>query len=258
MNNIHPTAIVSPKAKLGDNIEIGPYAVIQDDVEIGDDCKIGPHVGIYNGARIGNRVKIFQGASISNLPQDLKYANEQTYLFIGDDTVIREFATLHKGTAATGKTVIGKNCLLMAYTHVAHDCHIGNKVIISNATQIAGHVTIEDVVIIGGQGAVHQFCKIGQHAMVGGGGMVGTDIPPYSLVSGYPARFMGLNIVGLRRRNFSSEDINTLKETYRIFYNSGLNHTQALKIIKEKFSEHPLVKNVIEFIESSERGVVRR
>ncbi|MEG8990321.1 acyl-ACP--UDP-N-acetylglucosamine O-acyltransferase [Ignavibacteria bacterium 4148-Me] len=258
MNNIHPTAIVSPKAKLGDNIEIGPYAVIQDDVEIGDDCKVGPHVGIYNGARIGNRVKIFQGASISNLPQDLKYANEQTYLFIGDDTVIREFATLHKGTAATGKTVIGKNCLLMAYTHVAHDCKIGDKVIISNATQIAGHVTIEDVVIIGGQGAVHQFCKIGQHAMVGGGGMVGTDIPPYSLVSGYPARFMGLNIVGLRRRNFSSEDINTLKETYRIFYNSGLNHTEALKIIKEKFSEHPLVKNVIEFIESSERGVVRR
>ncbi|MEJ5350593.1 MAG: acyl-ACP--UDP-N-acetylglucosamine O-acyltransferase [Melioribacteraceae bacterium] len=258
MNNIHPTAIVSPKAKLGNNIEIGPYAVIHDDVEIGDDCKIGPFVGIYDGARIGNRVKIFQGASISNLPQDLKYANEQTYLFIGDDTVIREFATLHKGTAATGKTVIGNNCLLMAYTHVAHDCHIGNKVIISNATQIAGHVTIEDVVIIGGQGAVHQFCKIGQHAMVGGGGMVGTDIPPYSLVSGYPARFMGLNIVGLRRRNFSTEDINTLKETYRIFYNSGLNHTEALKIIKEKFSEHPLVKNVIEFIESSERGVVRR
>lgn len=258
MNNIHPTAIVSPKAKLGNNIEIGPYAVIQDDVEIGDDCKIGPHVGIYNGARIGNRVKIFQGASISNLPQDLKYANEQTYLVIGEDTVIREFATLHKGTAATGKTVIGKNCLLMAYTHVAHDCKIGDKVIISNATQIAGHVTIEDVVIIGGQGAVHQFCKIGQHAMVGGGGMVGTDIPPYSLVSGYPARFMGLNIVGLRRRNFSSEDINTLKETYRIFYNSGLNHTEALKIIKEKFSEHPLVKNVIEFIEASERGVVRR
>lgn len=258
MNNIHPTAIVSSNAKLGNNIEIGPYAVIQDDVEIGDDCIIGPHVGIYNGARIGNRVKIFQGASISNLPQDLKYANEQTYLFIGDDTVIREFATLHKGTAATGKTVIGKNCLLMAYTHIAHDCKIGNKVIISNATQVAGHVTIEDVVIIGGQGAVHQFCKIGQHAMVGGGGMVGTDIPPYSLVSGYPARFMGLNIVGLKRRNFSSEDINTLKEAYRIFYNSGLNHTDALKIIKEKFSEHPLVKNVIEFIESSERGVVRR
>ncbi len=258
MNNIHPTAIVSSNAKLGNNIEIGPYAVIQDDVEIGDDCIIGPHVGIYNGARIGNRVKIFQGASISNLPQDLKYANEQTYLYIGDDTVIREFATLHKGTAATGKTVIGKNCLLMAYTHIAHDCKIGNKVIISNATQVAGHVTIEDVVIIGGQGAVHQFCKIGQHAMVGGGGMVGTYIPPYSLVSGYPARFMGLNIVGLKRRNFSSEDINTLKEAYRIFYNSGLNHTDALKIIKEKFSEHPLVKNVIEFIESSERGVVRR
>ncbi|MEG8945953.1 acyl-ACP--UDP-N-acetylglucosamine O-acyltransferase [Rosettibacter firmus] len=258
MNKIHSTAIVSPKAKLGDNIEIGPYTIIHDDVEIGNDCIIGPHVVVYNGARIGSRVKIFQGASVSNLPQDLKYANEETYLYIGDDTVIREFATLHKGTAATGKTVIGNNCLLMAYVHVAHDCVIGNKVIISNATQIAGHVQIEDVVIIGGQGAVHQFCKIGQHAMVGGGGMVGTDIPPYSLVSGYPARFMGLNTVGLKRRNFSSEDINTLKEAYRIFYNSGLNHSAALQKLKEKYSEHPLVKNIIKFIESSERGVVRR
>lgn len=258
MNKIHSTAIVSPKAKLGDNIEIGPYTIIHDDVEIGNECIIGPHVVIYNGARIANRVKIFQGASVSNLPQDLKYANEETYLYIGDDTVIREFATLHKGTAATGKTVIGSNCLLMAYVHVAHDCIIGNKVIISNATQIAGHVKIEDVVIIGGQGAVHQFCKIGQHAMVGGGGMVGTDIPPYSLVSGYPARFMGLNIVGLKRRNFSSDDINTLKDAYKIFYNSGLNHSAALQILKEKYSEHPLVRNIIEFIESSQRGVVRR
>ncbi len=258
MNNIHPTAIVSPKAKLGDNIEICPYCIIQDDVEIGDNCVIGPYVGIYNGARIGNRVKIFQGASVSNLPQDLKYSNEETYLYIGDDTVIREFATLHKGTAATGKTVIGKNCLLMAYVHIAHDCVIGNKVIISNGTQIAGHVTIEDVVIIGGQGAVHQFSKIGQHAMVGGGGMVGTDIPPYVLVSGYPARYKGLNIVGLKRRNFSSNDINTLKDVYKIFYNSGLNHSDAIKKIKEKYIDHPLVKNIIDFIESSERGVVRR
>lgn len=258
MTNIHPTAIVNPNAKLGDNVEIGPYSIIYDDVEIGNDCKIGPHVCIYDGARIGNRVKIFQGASISNIPQDLKYANEKTFLFIGDDTVVREFATLHKGTAATGKTIIGSNCLLMAYCHVAHDCQIGNKVIISNSTQIAGHVHIEDVVIIGGLSAVHQFCKIGQHAMVGGGGMVNADVPPYSLVSGYPARYMGLNIVGLRRRNFSSEDINAIKEVYKIFYQSGLIHSVALQKIKEQFSNHHLVKNIIEFIESSERGVVRR
>ncbi len=146
----------------------------------------------------------------------------------------------------------------MAYVHIAHDCVIGNKVIISNATQIAGHVKIEDVVIIGGQGAVHQFCKIGQHAMVGGGGMVGTDIPPYVLVSGYPARYMGLNIVGLKRRNFSSDDINTLKDAYKIFYNSKLKNYNKIKKIKEKYIDHPLVKNIIDFIESSERGVVRR
>lgn len=258
MANIHPTAQVSPNAKLGNNVEIGPFAIIYDDVEIGNDCKIGPHACIYDGARIGNRVKIFQSASISNVPQDLKYANEKTLLFIGDDTVVREFATLHKGTSASGKTIIGSNCLLMAYCHVAHDCHIGNRVIISNGVQIAGHVIIEDTVTIGGLSAIHQFCRVGQHAMLSGGSMVNTDIPPYSLVSGYPARFMGLNVVGLRRRNFSSDEINTIKEVYRIFYLSGLNHTAAMQKIKENFSNHHLVKNIIDFIESSERGVVRR
>ena len=258
MTTIHPTAIVSSKAKLGNNIEIGPYAIIQDDVEIGNECKIGPHVGIYDGARIGNGVKIFQGASISNLPQDLKYAGDTTYLYIGDNTVIREFAALHKGTTATRKTTIGSNCLLMAYTHVAHDCSVGNNVIISNAVQIAGHVHIEDTVIIGGLSAVHQFCKIGQHAMVGGGGMANMDVPPYCLASGYPARYMGLNIVGLRRRNFSNQDIEAIKDAYWIYFNSGLLHTAALQQIKDKYSDHPLVKNIIEFISTSERGVLRK
>ena len=258
MPNIHPTAIVSPNAKLGDNIEVGPYAIIYDDVEIGNDCKIGPHAVIYDGARIGNRVKIFQGASIANLPQDLKFGNEQTFLFIGDDTLIREFTALHKGTTATGKTTIGSKCLLMAYTHVAHDCTVGDQVIIANAVQIAGHVEIENTVIIGGLSAVHQFGKIGQHSMVGGGSMANSDVPPYCMTSGYPARFMGLNIVGLKRRNFSEDDINAIKDAYRIFYQSGLIFTKALDEVKEKYSDHSLVNNIIRFVEKSDRGVIRR
>lgn len=258
MSKIHPNAIVSPNAKLGNNIEVGPFAIIHDDVEIGNDCKIGPHAVIYDGARIGNRVKIFQGASVSNLPQDLKYNNEVTFLFIGDDTIIREFATLHKGTIATGKTAIGSKCLLMAYTHVAHDCTIGDQVIISNAVQIAGHVEIENTVIIGGLSAVHQFGKIGQHSMVGGGSMVTSGVPPYCMTSGYPARFMGLNNVGLKRRDFSDDDINAIKDAYRIFYQSGLVFSKAFEELKEKYIEHPIVKNILQFIEKSERGVIRR
>lgn len=258
MSKIHPTAIVSPEAKFGENIEVGPYAIIHDDVQIGNDCKIGPHAVIYDGARIGNRVKIFQGASVSNLPQDLKFANEQTFLHIGDDTVIREFAALHKGTTATHNTYIGSNCLLMAYTHVAHDCKVGDRVIIANAVQIAGHVEIEDTVIIGGLSAIHQFGKIGQHCMMGGGSMANSDVPPYCMTSGFPARFMGLNIVGLRRRNFSEDDINAIKDAYRIFYQSGLIFSKALEELKEKYSEHHLVKNIINFIERSDRGVIRR
>ncbi|MGK9367697.1 acyl-ACP--UDP-N-acetylglucosamine O-acyltransferase [Melioribacter sp. Ez-97] len=255
---IHPTAIVSPKAKIGSNVSVGPFAVIEDDVVIGDDSIIGQNACIYNGARIGDRVKIFQGASVSNLPQDLKYNGEETYLFIGDDTVVREFATLHKGTTATGKTVIGQNCLLMAYTHVAHDCIIGNKVICSNGVQIAGHVTIEDNVIIGGLSAVHQFGKIGQHAMVGGGSMVNMDVPPYVMTSGYPARYMGLNIVGLRRRNFSNDSINAIKEAYRILYLSGLTFRNALDKLKSEFQSNEFVESIVKFIETSERGILRR
>jgi len=258
MNKIHPTAIVSSNAKIGKNVEIEPYAIIHDDVEIGNDCFIGAHTGIYNGARIGNEVKIFQNTSIANNPQDLKYANEKTFLYIGDKTIIREFTALHRGTTATGKTEIGSNCLIMALSHVAHDCKIGNNVIIAGGVMIAGHVNVEDNVVVGGLVAVHQFGKIGQHAMVGGGSMANADIPPYCMTSGYPARFMGLNIVGLRRRNFSNQDIEAIKETYRIFYNSGLLHTEALEKIKELFPNNPYVKNIIDFISTSKRGIMRK
>ena len=258
MNNIHSTALVSPKAKLGNNILIAPYVVIQDDVEIGDDCFIGPHAVIYDGARIGNRVKIYQSASIANVPQDLKFKDEESYFYIGDDTTVREFVTLHRGTVDTGFSRIGKNCLLMAYSHVAHDCVIGDKVIIANSVQIAGHVTIEDWVIIGGATPVHQFVKIYQHAMIGGGFRIVVDIPPYVLAGNEPLRYAGLNLVGLRRRGFSNDHITDLKNAYSIIYNSGLNFSEAKEKVTAEFPDHPLVKNIIDFFNNSKRGILRK
>ncbi|MBI5729550.1 MAG: acyl-ACP--UDP-N-acetylglucosamine O-acyltransferase [Ignavibacteriales bacterium] len=258
MTNIHPAAIVSSKAKLGNNIIVGPFAIIHDDVEIGNDCEIGPNAVIYDYARIGNNVKIFQGASVSNLPQDLKFDKGKTILSIDDNTTVREFVTLHRGTHATGITRIGKNCLLMAYAHIAHDCHIGDNCIIANGVQLAGHVEIEETVIIGGLSAVHQFCKIGKHAMVGGGSMANMDIPPFIMTSGYPARYMGLNIIGLKRRGFKQEEIDTIKETYRLYYSTGINPTEAKEKIAAKFGEEPNVKSILEFMEKSTRGIIRK
>jgi len=256
MNNIHSTAIVSKKAKLGNNITILPYAVIENNVEIGDDCLIGPHAVIYNGARIGNRVKIHQSASIAHSPQDLKFGGEETFFYVGDDTVIHEFVTLHRGTNDTGFSRIGSNCLLMAYAHVAHDCVVGNNCILANGVQVAGHVTIEDFVIIGGLTPVHQFCIIGQHAMIGGGFRAVQDVPPYILAASEPLKYSGLNVIGLRRRGFSNEDIFTLKKAYSYIYNSSLNLTQAKDKIINEFGDHPLVKNVLTFLEKSKRGII--
>jgi len=258
MSNIHPTAIVSPKAKLATDVEIGPYVVIEDDVEIDEGTKIGHGTGIYNGARIGKRVKIFQNASISNFPQDLKFDGETTYLHIGDDSVIREFTALHRATHATEHTRIGKNCLLMAYTHVAHDCQLGDNIILSNGVQLAGHIHIEDNVIIGGLSAIHQFCTIGKHCMIGGGSMVNTDVPPFVMTSGYPARYMGLNIIGLRRRNFSNTEIEAIKESYRLYYLAGLTPAAAKEKIAEKFPDEAYVKEILSFMEKSTRGIIRK
>jgi UDP-N-acetylglucosamine acyltransferase len=258
MNSIHPTAIISGKAKLGDNIIVSAYAVIEDDVEIGKDCEIGPHAVIYNGARIGNRVKIKQGAAVSNVSQDLKYANEEAFFYIGDDTIIREFVTLHKGTKETGLSRVGKSSLLMAYSHVAHDVVVGDNCIIANSVQIAGHVTIEDYVIIGGSTPVHQFCKVGQHSMIGGGFRIVQDIPPYVLAGSEPLRYSGLNLIGLRRRGYSNDDIATLKKTYQLLYSSGLNFSQAKKMIKDELGEHNLVQNVLAFLDKSTRGVIKK
>jgi UDP-N-acetylglucosamine acyltransferase len=256
MKNIHPTAIVNPDAKIGENLTVGPYAIIEADVEIGNDCVIGPHAVLYNGARIGNKVNIFQGASVANLPQDLKFSGEPTQFYIGDNTVVREFATLHRGTKETGKSQVGKNCLLMAYAHIPHDCVIGDNCIIANAVQIGGHSHIEDWVIIGGSTPVHQFSLIGEHSMIAGGIRIVQDVPPYILAANMPATYSGLNIVGLRRRGFKNEDILILKEVYGLIYSKTYNVSQAVAIIKEKFGENVYAQKVLNFLSRSKRGIV--
>lgn len=256
MNTIHPTAIVSSKAKLGENNTVGPYTIIEDDVEIGNDCQIGPHVVIYDGARIANRVKINQASSIAHKPQDLKFGNEQTYFYIGDDTVIHEFVTLHRGTKETGFSRVGKNCLLMAYTHVAHDCVVGDNVILANSVQLAGHVHIEDWVIIAGTCGVHQFCSVGRHAMMGVNTVAVKDVPPFVLSGRFPIKFEGLNKVGLRRRGFSNEDIDTIKKVYDMIYNSGLNVSQAIAKVETEFGTIAVAQEIIKFVKASKRGII--
>lgn len=255
--NIHSTAIVSPKAHLGNNITIGPYSLIEDDVVIGDNCNIGQHVVIYNGARLGKDIKIFQGASVSNCPQDLKFANEETLFEVGDGTTIREFATLHRGTIESGSSKVGKNCLLMAYTHVAHDCIVGDNVILANLVQLGGHVEVDDWVIIGGAAVVHQFEKIGKHAMIGGGYRVTSDVPPYILAAGEPLKFTGLNSVGLRRRGFSNDEIQKLKDIYNIIYGKKYNLSQAKEQIKLRFEDDEHASEVLRFLDNSKRGITR-
>jgi len=254
--NIHPTAIISKKAELGKNLTVGPYSIIEDDVVIGDGCIVGPHVVIYNGARLGNNIKIYQGASVSNHPQDLKFANEKTLFEIGDGTIIREFATLHRGTIELGTTKVGKNCLLMAYTHVAHDCIVGDNCILANLVQLGGHVEIDDWVIVGGATVVHQFEKIGRHAMIGGGFRVTSDVPPFVLAAGEPLKFNGLNTIGLRRRGFSNEQIMKLKEIYNIIFGKKFNLSQAIEKVNQEFEEDEMVKYILNFIENSKRGII--
>ncbi len=254
MEQIHHSAVVSSSAEIGENVIISPYAVIEDDVVIGNDCYIGPYAVLYNGTRVGDRVKIYQGASVGNDPQDLSFKGNQTFVFIDDDTAIREFVTLHRGTT-TGSTSIGKSCFLMAYSHAAHDVKIGDKCILANAVQLGGHVTVEDFVNIGGGTVVHQFCKIGQHSMIGGGFRVVQDVPPYILTANEPLKYKGINVIGLRRRGFSNDEIMMLKKVYSYIYSRELNVTQARKKIEEEMNDHPLIRNVLEFIAKSKRGL---
>jgi UDP-N-acetylglucosamine acyltransferase len=251
-------AVVGTKATLGEGVTIGPFAIVEDGAVIGDGSSIAHHAFIGTGARIGKNVKIHHGAVIGHAPQDLKYANEPSTCEIGDRTEIREYAVIHRGTAATLRTVIGEDNYLMAFTHVAHDCVLGNKIIMSNAAMLAGHVHVEDFVIIGGITPVHQFVRIGRHAMVGGGLRVPKDVPPYVLAGNAPVCFEGLNSVGLRRRGFSAESIRALGSAYTLLYHSKLNVSQALGKIKEDASlmAFPEVQNMVEFIADSKRGII--
>lgn len=253
----HPTAIVSSKAQIGDNVEIGPYSIIKDDVIIGNGVKIASHVVIYDGARIADNVKIYQSASVSHIPQDLKFNGEQTSFEIGENTVIHEFVTLHRGTSETKVSKVGKNCLLMAYTHVAHDCILGDNVILANAVQIGGHAQIDDFAMIGGSTPMHQFCKVGKHAIVGGGFKISKDVPPYVLAGNWPLKYEGLNLIGLRRRGFTNDDIMTIKKAYQIIYNSGLPVFKAVERIKEELSiDNPYISEILSFIEKAKRGII--
>ena len=213
MTKIDSTAVVSSKAEIGNDVTIGPYAIIHDDVVIGDNCDIGPFAVLYNGARLANNIKIYQGASVANTPQDLKFSVKTTsYFYIGDNTEIREFVTLHKATTDGGESRIGKNCYLMAYSHIAHDCIVGDNVILANSVQIGGHAQLGDYVIIGGSTPVHQFTRVGEHSMIGGGFRIVVDVPPYVLAGNEPLRYAGLNVIGLKRRGFSQEDIAEMKK----------------------------------------------
>lgn len=254
---IDPRAVVSPKAHIGDDVAIGPFTVVEDDVVIGDGCKIGSSALIANGARIGKNCAIHHGAVVSNAPQDLKYAGEETLLEVGDNTVIREYATLHRGTVETGKTVIGSDCLLMAYVHVAHDCRVGDRCIFANVVTLAGHVTVGEWVTIGGLTAIHQFVHVGSHSMVGGGFRVTKDLPPYVLAGREPMRYEGVNIIGLRRRGFTGDKLATIENAYRVLYSSGLIFSDAIKKIESDFPQSEEITTILSFLKNSSRGIIR-
>ena len=252
----YPLSQVSPKAKIGKNVKIGPFVTIADDVEIGDGTTIMSNAVILDGARIGKDCLICTGAVISNIPQDLKFKGEKTTAVIGDRTTIREYVTVNRGTASKNTTIIGDDCLIMAYCHVAHDCKLGNHIITSNACQIAGEVVIDDYATIGGGSLIHQFSHIGTQVMMQGGSRVPKDIPPYAMVGREPLRFIGINSVGLKRRGFSNEQIDAIQRTYRLIYQDGLNFTQAIELAEKEAPECIEKRTIIDFIKSSSRGII--
>lgn len=254
---LSPLAIIHPKAKIGTNVTVDPFAVIEEDVVIGDNCRIYPHTTILDGARIGSDCQIFPGAVIAGIPQDLKYKGEDSTAIIGNHTTIRECVTINRGTISKGKTVVGDNCLVMAYSHIAHDCELKNNIIIGNASQVAGEVKIDDFAIISGGTLVHQFVRISQHVMIQGGSRVGKDIPPYTLIGREPITYCGINIVGLRRRGFTNQQVYLIQDIYRTLYTRGLNNSEALKAIETEYE--PCIERdlILNFIKSSERGIVK-
>ncbi|GMV07803.1 MAG: acyl-[acyl-carrier-protein]--UDP-N-acetylglucosamine O-acyltransferase [Gemmatimonadota bacterium] len=252
---IHPTALVDADAELGQGVTVGPWAIVGPGVRVGDGTEIGPRVTLERDTVLGEDCRIFNGAVLGTDPQDLKFQGERTLLQVGDRTVIREFATLNRGTSASGRTVVGSDCLLMAYTHVAHDCELGNHVILSNSVNMAGHVLIEDWVIVGGITPIHQFVRIGAHAFVGGGSRISQDVPPYCRAAGNPPKLYGLNAVGLERRGFTDEVRSSLKKTYRLLFQSKLTLSKAVEQAEAEMDGIPEVRHLLAFIRASERGI---
>jgi UDP-N-acetylglucosamine acyltransferase len=248
---------IDPQAKLAKNVVVEPFVTIEKNVEIGSGTWIGSNVTIMEGARIGENCEIFPGAVISAIPQDLKFEGEESLAIIGDNTIIRECATINRATKATGKTIVGKNCLIMAYAHIAHDCVIGNNAIVVNNVAMGGHVEIGEHAIIGGLTAVHQFIKIGKHCMVSGGSLVRKDIPPYVKAGREPLSFIGINSIGLRRKKFSESEITEIQDIYRILYQKGNNNTQAINKIEIDFKVSEIRDEIISFVRGSGRGIMR-
>lgn len=250
-------AFVHPEARLGKDVTVEPFVYIDRNVEIGDGTWIGPNATVMYGARIGKNCRIFPSAVVSGIPQDLKFRGEDTTAEIGDNTTIREGVTVNRGTAAVGKTVVGSNCLLMAYAHVGHDCTIGNFCIIGNSSGLAGEVKVDDWAILSGGTLVHQFTHIGAHVMIGGGSRVRIDVPPYIKADREPLSYMGINSVGLTRRGFEKERIDEIHNIYRVLFQSGLNNSQALEKVEKDFKPSQDRDYIIEFIRKSERGIIR-
>jgi UDP-N-acetylglucosamine acyltransferase len=255
---IDPRATIGPDARVAADVTIGPFTIVEDGAEISGGSVIGANVLLGTGARIGKCCTIHHGAVVGHAPQDLKYANEPTTCEVGERTVIREYSVIHRGTGEGGRTIIGRDCFLMAFTHVAHDCVLGDHVIMANAAMLAGHVTVEDWAIIGGLTPVHQFVRIGRHSMIGGGLRVPKDVPPYTLAGNTPLVFEGLNHIGLRRRGFSREALEALDRTYTLLYRSGRNVSQALQAIRADAGLYavPEVQTVVAFLEESKRGII--
>lgn len=256
MKNIHPTADVSPRSIIEENVEIGPFSVVEEDVVIAEGCRIASSVRLHSGVNLARGVRVFHGAALGGEPQDLKFGGEKTSLFVGENTVIREFVTLSRGTKATGCTSIGRNCMLMAYSHVAHDCTVGDNVIMANSVTLAGHVEVEDYAIIGGLVPIHQFVRIGRHCMIGGGWRIPKDVPPYIIAAGSPARYYGLNSIGLRRRGFSTETRAIIKRVYQIMFQSSLNISQAINKIRSDYGSIEEVGIILDFIAKTKRGLL--
>ena len=257
MVKIHPMAYVDPAARLGEDVEIGPFCNIQGDVAIGDRTRLISNVNVMDGATIGADCTLFPGSVVGAIPQDLKFKGEKTTAVVGDRCILRECVTVNRGTASKGTTVVGNDCLIMAYCHVAHDCRVHDQVIMSNATQLAGEVEVDECAVIGGGSLIHQFCHIGAYVMIQGGCRFSKDIPPYIIAGRDPIAYCGINIVGLRRRGFTNEQIEIIHNAYRIIYNSGKNVTEAIAQIKAEMPMTPEIEYIISFVENSQRGIIR-